>query len=458
MNKKWQWVAVAGVACGVLVGVPRVLSGPSGKKATTTSAVSQGTQPGKGAQSSAVKGGVAQTKVIQDKAPQAKAVQAKPLSKNVRDGLQWLVKAQHENGGWSQGEESVQMGGMRPTAQNAANGDSIRDTPNVADTCAAALALIRAGSTPAKGEHARNIRKALAFVCGQVEAADEKSLYITAMRGTRLQSKLGPYIDTFLASLLLAEAKGEMPDATSEKRVAAAFEKVMDKIEKNQKADGTWDSNGWAPVLAQSMASKAINRSVQKGARSNEAVRQRAETYARGQYDAASGSFGSGGSAGVPLYAGAANLGAMQDSDNTNQALEQQARAKLRSARTQTERQEAERTLKRIADNRSQLQKARTSIIGRLDDKEFIAGFGSNGGEEFLSHMYIGESLVAKGGAEWKKWDKSMTENLNRIQNQDGSWSGHHCITGRTFCTAAALMVLTVDRAPVPVASKFRRG
>jgi hypothetical protein len=47
-----------------------------------------------------------------------------------------------------------------------------------------------------------------------------------------------------------------------------------------------------------------------------------------------------------------------------------------------------------------------------------------------------------------------MTQNLDRIQNGDGSWSGHHCITGRTFCTSTALLVLMADRAPVPVQAK----
>jgi hypothetical protein len=37
------------------------------------------------------------------------------------------------------------------------------------------------------------------------------------------------------------------------------------------------------------------------------------------------------------------------------------------------------------------------------------------------------------------------------VQNQDGSWTGHHCITGQTFCTAAALLTLMADRTPVPV-------
>ena len=46
-----------------------------------------------------------------------------------------------------------------------------------------------------------------------------------------------------------------------------------------------------------------------------------------------------------------------------------------------------------------------------------------------------------------------MTENLERMQNADGSWAGHHCITGRTFCTATALLVLMGDRAPEPSAA-----
>jgi hypothetical protein len=47
-----------------------------------------------------------------------------------------------------------------------------------------------------------------------------------------------------------------------------------------------------------------------------------------------------------------------------------------------------------------------------------------------------------------------MTGSLTRVQDKDGSWSGHHCITGKTFCTATALLVLMADRAPLPVVAK----
>ena len=65
------------------------------------------------------------------------------------------------------------------------------------------------------------------------------------------------------------------------------------------------------------------------------------------------------------------------------------------------------------------------------------------------------EALATELGPQ--RGSEELTANLNRVQNADGSWSGHHCITGRTFCTAAALLVLTVDRAPVPVAAKIKK-
>ena len=53
------------------------------------------------------------------------------------------------------------------------------------------------------------------------------------------------------------------------------------------------------------------------------------------------GRFAAAGSAGVELYSTAANLGAMQDSDNTNRAREREVRNKLQNARTEEERKAA---------------------------------------------------------------------------------------------------------------------
>lgn len=377
----------------------------------------------------------------------APAVQPKPLSAGVKRGLAWLVEHQLPSGGWGQGEESAAMGG----------GGSMKDVPSVADTCLAALALVRSGSTPAKGEHAQHVLEAVSFVCGEIEKADQDSLYVTSTRGTRVQSKLGPYVDTFMASLLLSEVREQMPDSQGRKRAADALDKVLHKMQKHQRADGTWGDQGWAATLSQAMAAKGLNRAAQGGYGVDEGVRAKAEEYARRQFDKSSGQFSGAGSAGVPLYSAGSNLGAVADSVNTNRQQEAALRRQLATETAPAAREQAQKKLDRFEAAKKDLAEAQRAVVARLDDKQFIAGFGSNGGEEFLSYMNIGESLVVQGGDAWKSWDKSITENLNRVQNNDGSWTGHHCVTGRTFCTAAALMVLLVDRAPVPVAARIRQ-
>ena len=66
----------------------------------------------------------------------------------------------------------------------------------------------------------------------------------------------------------------------------------------------------------------------------------------------------------------------------------------------------------------------------------------------------INETLRINGGKEWQDWDQKITKTINGAQNEDGSWSGHHCITGRTFCTSGALLTLMADRAPMPAVEK----
>ncbi len=74
-----------------------------------------------------------------------------------------------------------------------------------------------------------------------------------------------------------------------------------------------------------------------------------------------------------------------------------------------------------------------------------MAGFGNNGGEEFLSYMLASESMVILGEKDWNQWYDRMSGRLSKVQNPDGSWSGHHCITSPVFCTAAVVQTMTAD-------------
>jgi hypothetical protein len=156
------------------------------------------------------------------------------------------------------------------------------------------------------------------------------------------------------------------------------------------------------------------------------------------------------------LYYAATNASRINDLGNTRATVEQKANLVLASnTATREEKSKATADLLRVADVKSAQQAAVGGIVRQLDDKAFVAGFGNNGGEEFLSYMNISEMLSAKGGPEWERRDRSITEKLERVQNGDGSWSGKHCITGRTFCTATALLTLMADRAPVPLAARI---
>ena len=84
-----------------------------------------------------------------------------------------------------------------------------------------------------------------------------------------------------------------------------------------------------------------------------------------------------------------------------------------------------------------------------LSSESFLTGYGSMGGEEFISYMNVSDSLSrqkdSKDGA-WGKWNTKIKERLEKLQNQNGTWAGHHCITGRVACTSAAILTLLTER------------
>src|SRR5207249_2696002 len=90
------------------------------------------------------------------------------------------------------------------------------------------------------------------------------------------------------------------------------------------------------------------------------------------------------GSAGVQLYSGASNLSNLQDAVNTNKMLEPKLREIAdKPTASPKDREEAKAQLRRFAETEEAQKEATAAFVKRLDDKQFIQGFGSNGGEEF---------------------------------------------------------------------------
>ncbi len=343
-----------------------------------------------------------------------------PVSTAVDKGARWLASVQGADGGWGQD------GGA---ASSARPGERLESSGNdVANTAVAALALLQAGR-----QYEPQVERALVFILQRIEASPAEGLAITDRQGTQIQRKLGPCIDTFLASMLMSQIDGRASTPALNARARKALQKTVAKIEKHQQSDGSWNiAGGWAPVLGTSMASRSLFEAQNRGVAVDAAVLKRAESYtvsalsappppvARGSASglsagrlAAAPSAAPAEAAGVPLYQSA-------------QALEQ---------------------LSRTAADRVQNAKQITAIQGQLANAAFVGGFGSMGGEEFFSYLNISDSMKRVGGDAWSKWHADITQKIVGLQNSDGTWAGHHCITGRVAMTSAAILNLTVDRA-----------
>jgi hypothetical protein len=100
------------------------------------------------------------------------------------------------------------------------------------------------------------------------------------------------------------------------------------------------------------------------------------------------------------------------------------------------------RTDKDRRENAAEIQ----AVTSKLASASFVEGFGSYGGEEFFSYLNISDSLHRDGGEAWEKWNDSIKTKLVRLQNEEGSWAGAHCITGRVAVTSAAVLTLLVEK------------
>lgn len=323
---------------------------------------------------------------------------------------------QGADGGWGQD------GGA---ASSARPGERLESSGNdVANTAVAALALLQAGR-----QYEPQVERALVFVLQRIEASPADGLAITDRQGTQIQRKLGPYIDTFLASMLLSQIDGHASTPALNARVRKALQKTVAKIEKHQQSDGSWNiAGGWAPVLGTSMASRSLFAAQNKGVAVDAAVLERAEKYTVGALNAAPSPTRAGLAGGLPAASPVA-----APTEAAGVALYQSAQALEQLSRTTADR----------VQNAKQI----SAIQSQLSNAAFVSGYGSMGGEEFFSYLNISDSMKRVGGDAWPKWHSDITQKILGLQNSDGTWAGHHCITGRVAMTSAAILNLTVDRA-----------
>ena len=331
--------------------------------------------------------------------PPESATPSNPTEPDMQRPLAWMIAAQNTDGSWG--------------------ADVHSQSPDVATTSIAGIALLRLGHTGSRGEFQANTRRAVEYVMGAVERAPADQIAVQDA-GTLPQRKLGRNIDTYVAAQFLSEALPTLPRELRG-RAEAALANCVRRIERAQTADGSFAKDGWAPLLSSAFAANGLHAAASAGAAVDAKKLARADANLMGKYDQRSGKFDSRESAGVDLYAAAASV---------------VAAARVQEAKPGTE----------LASPQLQLRakEVTNGASPQLSNERLLRGFGTYGGEEHVSYMLVAEAKATAPADEFAAWSKQMRARLAQIQREDGTWRGDHCITSTTFCTAASLITLAV--------------
>lgn len=309
-----------------------------------------------------------------------------------------------------QSRKSVEKGVeflMKTMHRDGGCGVDIGQQQDIGCTSMVGLALLSLGNTPVEGERAREIRSIVNFLLRKVDNMPTDD--ITSEVQTQLQNKIGRHAHTFFATTFLCEVVGEGYDPVP---VQKALKRLVTAIQGTQH-DGHWGQQSWAPMLGTVMGWVALRAAYQCGMKVGDSPNTTAD-YIIKQMTTKIGQ--NNGSWMHELYKNATGIRVLYE-------LEKQ------------EDEVAERAFKSVLD---------------LVSKDNTA-FSQAGGEEYLAFHLITETMLQKGGKDWKTWFPNVRDRICAVQNNDGSWTGHHCITSRTFCTAAACLVLSSPNRYLPI-------
>jgi hypothetical protein len=357
---------------------------------------------------------------------------------SVDRGLQWITKAQSQNGGWGAGSHS---------RQDITDPHAVESDP--ATTAMVAMALLRSGTSLTKGEYSAQLKRALNYLLDCTENSPASSYNITDQTGTQIQTKLGANIDVVLTSQFFSNIMDYVGhDAQLKARVKKNLNMCVAKIQRAQDKDGSMSGAGWAGVLQSSFANNALESAQAQGAAVDEIALEKSREYQKGNVDAKTGGVKTDRGAGIVLYSVSSSSRA---SAKEARKVQEEMDKAIRDGKLSKNAPASAANLERIGFDKDDALKYSTayevyqSSKTQAQREDVMEGFGNNGGEEFLSYLQTGESMIISKDNEWKTWYNNMSGRILKIQNNDGSWSGHHCITSPVFCTATCLLILAVN-------------
>lgn len=352
--------------------------------------------------------------------------------------LDWLVRAQGADGGFGAGTHA---------RQHEIDPHSVQSDP--ATTAMVGMALLRMGNTPEKGRCSNVLNRLTDHLLVTVEQADNAARNVTTLQGTQIQVKLGQNIDAALTAQFLSNLMGRMPCShPKHDRWIGALNKCVSIIQRSQNTDGSVQGDGWAGVLQSSFAASALESAKFQGAQVNDSALRKAQDFQKANFNVNSGSAVTERAAGITLYAVS---GSTRNSAKEAREVKDVMEKAKKEGKVAAAAPVSVDALEDAGYTRTDAERLNTAyevynaakVQAQADN--VVSGFGNNGGEEFLSFLQTGESLVIGKDNGWRNWYQRTTTRLVDIQNNDGSWNGHHCITSPVFCTATSLLILSVN-------------
>jgi len=310
-----------------------------------------------------------------------------PTQEAIERGLEWLARTQASDGSW----RNAGGYGSYPAAM----------------TGLAGMALIASGSTPTRGKHYDNVRRAVAYLRKHADGT-------TGVISVAAEEGRSMYGHGF-ATLFLASVYGMEEDAREQERLKRVLDKAVQLIAQAQSSAGGWiyqpDSGGdeGSVTVTQIQALRACRMA---GIVVDRRTVDRAVDYVKRCQNADGSirySLGSGGE-GRPAITAAGvavlyNAGVYDDQPFVDKAV----------------------------------QYCKKQIQITVD----------NTGHHYYTHLYWSQALYQRGGDDWSAYFAKATEYLRKQQRKDGSWEGDG--VGAVYGTAIALTILQLPWAYVPI-------
>lgn len=311
-------------------------------------------------------------------------------AKAASSGLNWLLQAQNEDGSW---------------------GEDVKCEAEVACTAMAGLALLSAGETGRDGKHRKAVARAANWVARRALASGRK------IRGapSSIETYLGEHIGDYLACAFLAEAMGMVPEAATDERTGDALRRLVQRIQSWQQKDGSWN-DGVEPLTTTAIAYAALRAAHNAGVTVEDASLERVVEYVESRIDTDRKVLVD------PLHGDRARY------TGTAGAL---------------------RVLLGVGRDRTPEVRVATGILEKLP---FGRDYGDEvSGEDFFGGVLSAHAMIHEEGKVWRSSFAKIQKVLTACQNLDGSWTGHHCISARTFCTACAVTGLLTPLRLLPM-------